>query len=608
MAQTAERTANLIAYTVSEDHQRPDLEACLEISDRVNSLKTECIETVMTIIKCLGKPSPKIVLNTIQLLETLCKNCNMRFLYELNNKKLVEALMKTLALRRERTKKPKKAKPVDKLTLQVEDKILYLIQLWADTFMMHQEEFKNIHEAYRTLRKEGVKFPERDPNERFMMNFQGTISPVFLAMDENYIVPSNNQGGPVPEPKKETYQGSKYNVKEPEYQHEVETNSRAPPAQMNTLYNEDEEYDYSVYDGIEITKDEMKIVEESISILKEIELNATKPGDMKSEIANEILGDLVHVNKRIRRIILTDKFSSTIQRNDAMRLNDLINDCLSSYRQRYNIIKDNYNKGITTEPVVKQPQPEVGGFLDDDDHQKAENLNKQVDNLKIEESHDDKKPGYTGVRKLAPPKGWKGPPQKTDIDLLDLLDSEVPQTNNVADSKEETKQNTPTPQNNETPKNYMDDLLSLDIGGGSHQNQHQNVSHNNNNGGFNFGHAQPVNPNLNFMGSMSPSYQVNNNQQMGMGMGLNQFASAPGFQNFNNLNQPNPSTFASVPNAFGNNNQNTANQNQGGFDFDFGQAPSNQNSQAKPQESQQTQAKSPFDDDDFFSDMANRTK
>jgi len=406
--------------------------------------------------------------------------------------------------------------------------------------------------------------------------------------------------------KKETYQGSKYNVKEPEYQHEVETNSRAPPAQMNTLYNEDEEYDYSVYDGIEITKDEMKIVEESISILKEIEFNATKPGDMKSEIANEILGDLVHVNKRIRRIILTDKFSSTIQRNDAMRLNDLINDCLSSYRQRYNIIKDNYNKGITTEPVVKQPQPEVGGFLDDDDHQKAENLNKQVDNLKIEESHDDKKPGYTGVRKLAPPKGWKGPPQKTDIDLLDLLDSEVPQTNNVADSKEETKQNTPTPQNNETPKNYMDDLLSLDIGGGSHQNQHQNVSHNNNNGGFNFGHAQPVNPNLNFMGSMSPSYQVNNNQQMGMGMGLNQFASAPGFQNFNNLNQPNPSTFASVPNAFGNNNQNTANQNQGGFDFDFGQAPSNQNSQAKPQESQQ--AKSPFDDDDFFSDIANRTK
>ncbi len=57
------------------------------------------------------------------------------------------------------------------------------------------------------------------------------------------------------------------------------------------------------------------------------------------EIANEILGDLVHVNKRVRRIILTDKFSSTIQRSDAMKLNDMINDCLTSYRTRYNLIK-----------------------------------------------------------------------------------------------------------------------------------------------------------------------------------------------------------------------------------------------------------------------------
>jgi len=88
-----------------------------------------------------------------------------------------------------------------------------------------------------------------------MMNFQGTVSPIFLAMDENYIVPSNNQGGPVPEPKRDNFQSSKYNTKEPEYQHEVE--SRPPPPQLNTLYNEDEEYDYSVYDGVEITKDEV---------------------------------------------------------------------------------------------------------------------------------------------------------------------------------------------------------------------------------------------------------------------------------------------------------------------------------------------------------------
>ena len=218
-----------------------------------------------------------------------------------------------------------------------------------------------------------------------------------------------------------------------------------------------------------------------------------------------------------------------------------------------------------------------------DDHPGAHQVedNQQLDIMKTEEAHPEKK-SHASVRKLAPPKGWKAPPQKTNIDLLDLLDAEIPMSHPAAESKEETKQNTPTPQNNETPKNYLDDLLSLDIGGGSHhqtQPQNQNVS-NNANGGFNFGNAQPVNPNLNFMGSMSPSLQVNNNQ-----MGMNQFASAPGFQNFNSFNQPNPNNFTSGPDLFGNNNhvnQNTGNQ--GGFDFNFGQAPSNQNAQPQVQE------------------------
>ena len=69
-------------------------------------------------------------------------------------------------------------------------------------------------------------------------------------MDENYIVPSNNQGGPSAEPDK--FAHSKYNIKPPEYKHEV-VDSRA----QNTLYNDDEEYDYSTYDGVEISSDEV---------------------------------------------------------------------------------------------------------------------------------------------------------------------------------------------------------------------------------------------------------------------------------------------------------------------------------------------------------------
>ena len=38
-------------------------------------------------------------------------------------------------------------------------------------------------ENYRLLRKEQVKFPERDPTEKFMIDFDGMVSPVFLAME-----------------------------------------------------------------------------------------------------------------------------------------------------------------------------------------------------------------------------------------------------------------------------------------------------------------------------------------------------------------------------------------------------------------------------------------
>lgn len=85
-----------------------------------------------------------------------------------------------------------------------------------------------------------------------MINFQGTVSPIFLAMDENYIVPSNNQGGPLPDPSKlQSHPKPVHRV--PEYQHEVTPGSMP----QNTLYNEDEEYDYSVYDGVEISRDEV---------------------------------------------------------------------------------------------------------------------------------------------------------------------------------------------------------------------------------------------------------------------------------------------------------------------------------------------------------------
>ena len=56
---------------------------------------------------------------------------------------------------------------------QIEDKVLWMIQIWADTFMMAEDQFPYIMENYRLLRKEKIEFPKRDPTEKFMINFDG---------------------------------------------------------------------------------------------------------------------------------------------------------------------------------------------------------------------------------------------------------------------------------------------------------------------------------------------------------------------------------------------------------------------------------------------------
>ena len=75
---------------------------------------------------------------------------------------------------------------------QIEDLLLYLIQLWADTFMMMEDEYPGFQMVYRQLRKEQVKFPMRDPNERMLMRDLVKDSPMFDYVEE--ISGRPNQG------------------------------------------------------------------------------------------------------------------------------------------------------------------------------------------------------------------------------------------------------------------------------------------------------------------------------------------------------------------------------------------------------------------------------
>lgn len=61
---------------------------------------------------------------------------------------------------------------------RIEAKVLYILQLWYDAFMMEENQYSHIINTYKLLRKEGVLFPPRQQNEKNMLAIK-TSSPIF---------------------------------------------------------------------------------------------------------------------------------------------------------------------------------------------------------------------------------------------------------------------------------------------------------------------------------------------------------------------------------------------------------------------------------------------
>lgn len=66
---------------------------------------------------------------------------------------------------------------------RIEAKVLYLIQLWYDAFILEENVYTNIIDSYKTLRKENIIFPPRSVNEKNIL-FVQTESPILENIEE----------------------------------------------------------------------------------------------------------------------------------------------------------------------------------------------------------------------------------------------------------------------------------------------------------------------------------------------------------------------------------------------------------------------------------------
>ncbi|CAH0729932.1 unnamed protein product, partial [Brenthis ino] len=123
----------------------------MEICDIINTTTDGPKDAVKAIRKRLTQSAGKnytVVMYTLTVLETCVKNCGKSFHMLVCNKEFITELVKLIG--------PKNDPPT-----VVQEKVLSLIQCWADAFQ-NQPELQGVGQVYNELRTKGVEFPMTD--------------------------------------------------------------------------------------------------------------------------------------------------------------------------------------------------------------------------------------------------------------------------------------------------------------------------------------------------------------------------------------------------------------------------------------------------------------
>ncbi|XP_011703676.1 PREDICTED: TOM1-like protein 2 isoform X2 [Wasmannia auropunctata] len=123
----------------------------MEICDIINETEDGPKDAIKAIKRRFNQAAGKnytIVMYTLTVLETCVKNCGKRFHALACSREFVQDLVKLIG--------PKNEPPT-----AVQEKVLSLIQTWADTFR-HQPHTQGVVQVYQELKIKGIQFPMTD--------------------------------------------------------------------------------------------------------------------------------------------------------------------------------------------------------------------------------------------------------------------------------------------------------------------------------------------------------------------------------------------------------------------------------------------------------------
>ncbi|XP_042214744.1 TOM1-like protein 2 isoform X2 [Homarus americanus] len=278
----------------------------LEVCDLINESEDGPRDAIKAIRKRLAT-QPKnytVVMYTLTLLESCVKNCGKRFHILACSKDFVQDLVKLIG--------PKNEPPA-----AIQEKVLLLIQAWADAFR-HQPELSGVSQVYAELKHKGVEFP--------MTNLD-TMAPI--------ITPQRTAA---PEPRPPRVPPGNATSPRRQTAHQPATTPAAPVSltaeQRAKLHSE------------------LDVVESNAKVLGEMlgELSPGKEHQDDVQLLQELHATCRAMQQRV--VELVGRVSDDILTADLLRINDDLNNLFLRYDRHMNKVK-----GISSPTKSPQQQP-----------------------------------------------------------------------------------------------------------------------------------------------------------------------------------------------------------------------------------------------------------
>ncbi|XP_035224423.1 TOM1-like protein 2 [Stegodyphus dumicola] len=293
----------------------------MEICDAINETDEGPKDAVRAIRKRLQQNIGKnytVVLYTLTVLETCVKNCGRRFHLLVSQKDFIMELVKLIG--------PKNDPPT-----AVQEKVLSLIQSWADAFQ-NNPEMQGVVQVYHDLKQKGIEFPMTDLD---------TMAPIHTPQRS---VPPSTSPSHNPEPPvhgKQPFVHTSHPTPMPDVLPRQTGPVTLNPEQLAKLRSE-----------LDIVQGNMKVFGE---MLTELTPGREHPQDL--ELLKELQKTCFAMQSRI--VDLIDKIGMEEVTSDLLRINDELNNLFLRY--------DRYEKkrtALLASLETKTPAPPIENPLD----------------------------------------------------------------------------------------------------------------------------------------------------------------------------------------------------------------------------------------------------